>query len=346
MTLDPAVAAVRAGVRRTVAALPSAGASRDGAPPVVVVACSGGADSLALLAATVVETRRRGEPPTHLVVGAVVDHGLQEGSAEHTAAVVAQMASLGADETLSARVVVEGDGRGPEAAARAARYAVLGEVAARTEAVAVLLGHTLDDQAETVLMGLTRGSGGRSVAGMRRSFDLFERPLLDVTRAQTRAACEAEGIRWWDDPHNSDPRFLRARVRERVMPLLETELGPGVAATLARTGEQLRPDMEALDDLAGQLLDAASEGTGRDRRLDVRVLRPQPVALTTRALRRAALDAGAPASELFAVHVDALCRLLVAGRGSEVQLPGHLSAVRERSESEDRLIFRRTAVPE
>ena len=193
MSLHPAVAAVRRAVR---------GALVDVGPgEVVVVACSGGADSLALLAATVAETRR----DAVRVVGAVVDHGLQEGSAEHTEAVVAQMARLGADETLSARVTVTGDGHGPEAAAREARYAVLGQVAQSTGARAVLLGHTLDDQAETVLLGLARGSGGRSLSGMRPAFDVFRRPLLDVHRAETESACAAEGIEVWHDPHNADP---------------------------------------------------------------------------------------------------------------------------------------------
>src|SRR6476659_2429802 len=199
MTLHPAVAAVRRGVRRTLA---------DVDPGVtVVVACSGGADSMALLAATVFEARKAG----WRVVGATIDHGLQDASAELATRVVGQMAVLGADETFSARVHVEGAGMGPEAAAREARYAVLEEIAERLEAPVVLLGHTRDAQAETVLMGLTRGSGGRSMA-----------------------ACRAEEIDFWSDPHNDDPAYTRSRIRTRVLPLLEQELGPGVAQTLAR----------------------------------------------------------------------------------------------------------------
>lgn len=298
---DPAVAAVRLAVRRL------------GLPPgVVVVACSGGADSLALLAATVFESRRAG---WH-VVGATVDHGLQESSDAHAAAVVEQMAELGAHETVSARVSVHPQGHGIEAAAREARYAVLGEMAGRLGASVVLLGHTLDDQAETVLMGLTRGSGGRSIAGMRRAFPGYSRPLLDVSRAQTEAACRAEGISWWTDPHNADPRFLRSRVRHTVLPLLEKELGPGVATTLARTGDLLRDDLEALDELA-----AASAG---DLGLDH--LQSLPRAVRSRVLRLAALDAGAPADELFHVHVTALGDLVSGAVRGEVQLPGHLTA--------------------
>ena len=121
----------------------------------------------------------------------------------------AQMAALGVDETVAVRVRVEASGQGPEAAAREARYAVLEEVAERFGAPVVLLGHTLDDQAETVLLGLTRGSGGRSLAGMRPAFDRFRRPLLDVTRAETEAACRPRAWTCWTDPHNADPAFTR-----------------------------------------------------------------------------------------------------------------------------------------
>src|SRR4051812_44817321 len=244
MALDPAVAAVRLAVRRTLAAV-----AMPGEP--VLVACSGGADSLALLAATVFESR----PEALRVIGVTVDHGLQEGSADRASRVVAQMVQLGADETATISVTVDPGGQGIEAAAREARYAALAQIAEHFGAHVVLLGHTLDDQAETVLLGLARGSGARSLSGMRRSIDnLFHRPLLDVTRAQTEAACAAEGIPFWTDPHNSDPRFTRARVRQDVLPLLERELGPGVAAALARTADQLRADADHLDDLAESAL--------------------------------------------------------------------------------------------
>ena len=327
MSLDPAVAAVRLAVRRELV---------DVGDQPVLVACSGGADSLALLAATVFESR---STPWR-VVGVTVDHGLQDGSTERAAAVVEQMAALGADETMSVRVRVDAPGVGPEAAAREARYAALGQAAATLDTHVVLLGHTLDDQAETVLMGLTRGSGGRSLSGMRRAYDDYRRPLLDVTRAQTEAACRAEGITWWDDPHNDDPRFLRSRVRRTVMPLLEQELGPGVATTLARTADQLRADMEALDDLADALLERVRTGTSLEVVLDVPTLSAQPPALVSRVLRRAALDAGAPGGELFAVHVAALFSVLLGTVRGEVQLPGLLTAYR----SGDSLRFRRTAV--
>ena len=324
MTLPTAVAACRRGVRRAL----------DGLEPGdrVVVACSGGADSLALLAAAVHEARGLAVR----VIGATVDHGLQDGSAERAEQVVAAMATLGADETVSARVQVEGGGRGPEAAAREARYAVLEELAERVGARRVLLGHTLDDQAETVLLGLTRGSGGRSIAGMRPAFDAFVRPLLDVRRSETEAACEAAGISWWEDPHNVDPRFTRSRVRHQVMPVLERELGPGVAETLARTAAQLRPDMEALDRMAAERHAALATDDG----LPLEQLHRLDEAIASRVLRLAALAAGARASELFHVHVRALVDLAAGELSGQVQLPGHVTAERHAGH----VRFRRTAV--
>lgn len=311
MSLHPAVAAVRRGVRRGLADVEPGST--------VVVACSGGADSLALLAATVFEGKKAG---WH-VIGATVDHGLQEGSAARAEHVVAQMVALGAAETVSSRVEVGGGGLGPEAAARQARYAVLGEIAERLGAAAVLLGHTRDDQAETVLLGLARGSGGRSLAGMRRAFDRYRRPLLDLPRSETVTACEAEGIEFWEDPHNADPRFARSRVRTRVLPVLEEELGPGVAASLARTADLLRADMELLDDLA----DAALADLGDS--LPVSALAAHPDAVRRRVLRLAALAAGSPASELFHEHVLAMDALVTDWHGQRwVDLPGHLRFLR------------------
>ena len=323
MTLPPAVAAVRRGVRDAL------GAS---APATILVACSGGADSLALLSAAIFELKRTDAR----VVGVVVDHALQADSAEHTARVVRQMAVMGADETASIRVQVDATAIGVEAGAREARYAALAQLAAHFDADAVLLGHTRDDQAETVLLGLARGSGGRSIAGMRPAFRrgerTFLRPLLDVTREQTEAACRHEGLDFWVDPHNSDPRFLRSRVRHDVMPALEKHLGPGVAATLARTAEQLQPDMEFLDAYAQRLFGEAREpGTAE---LGVRVatatVSAMGRAMQTRVARLAALEAGCPADELFAVHINAVADLLTGGTSRRrIQLPGHVTAYQD-----------------
>jgi tRNA(Ile)-lysidine synthase len=316
---DPAVAAVRLAVRRSL---------DDVGDEPVLIACSGGADSLALLAATCFEARRR----PWRVVGVTVDHGLQEGSAPRAEAVVAQMARLGADETATVTVRVDPAGRGIEAAAREARYAALAELADRFGSGVVLLGHTRDDQAETVLLGLTRGSGGRSIAGMRTGFHPFRRPLLGITRAQTEAACAAEGIECWQDPHNTDPRFTRARIRHRVMPMLEEELGPGVAAALARTAEGLREDMEALDVLAQEVYGRVRTASG----LDATALGPWADGVRRRVLRLAAVEAGCPPGELFRVHVLAVDELVTSYRGqTRVELPGHVHAVR----AGDQLVF-------
>jgi tRNA(Ile)-lysidine synthase len=314
VTLHPSVAAVRLPVRVLLAELEPG--------DVVAVACSGGADSLALASAAVFEGHKLGLR----VVGVTVDHGLQPGSADQAARVVAQLAALGVDETLTATVSVDaGAGLGPEAAAREARYAVLEQVAEHLGAARVLLGHTLDDQAETVLLGLARGSGGRSLQGMRPGFGVFARPLLGVRRDDTLTACQVEGLEVWDDPHNHDPGYTRVRVRDRVLPVLEDELGPGVAATLARTAEQLRDDTALLDELADRVL----EGARREGGLDVDVLRTQPPSLRHRALHQAALEAGVPAAELTRAHVLEVDRLLVDWRGQRwIDLPGPRRAVR------------------
>jgi tRNA(Ile)-lysidine synthase len=251
------------------------------------------------------------------------------------------MASVGATETMKIRVRVDAPGMGPEAAAREARYAALSQAAERSGASLVLLGHTQDDQAETVLLGLARGSGGRSIAGMRRAYEQdgvrFVRPLLDVTRAQTAAACAADGLEPWQDPHNEDPAYTRSRVRHHVVPVLEEELGPGVAANLARTADLLQEDLAALDELADVVLRDVVRPDGLDRA----ALATQPAALVSRVARRAALAAGASPAELFKVHVDALVHLVHGPRGRQVQLPGQVTAY-----VEDHLLrFRPTVAP-
>ncbi len=208
----------------------------------VTVAVSGGPDSLAL-ALAVADLGRAGRSIT-------VDHGLQDGSAEQAAAAAALVGDLGFDARVI-RVAVTGPG-GMEAAARRARYAALAEHADGP----VLLGHTMDDQAETVLLGLGRGSGPRSIAGMRPWTPPWGRPLLGVRRSDTLAACAGAGLTAWDDPHNADPAFTRVRLRREVLPLLDQVLGGGVVPALARTAELLA------DDLAG----AGCRGAGRVER--------------------------------------------------------------------------------
>jgi len=314
-----AVAEVRTAVRACLAGLT--------AGELVLVACSGGADSLALAAATAFVAPRLG-----LRAGAVtVDHGLQPGSAERAADIAALLAKLGLDPVRSAAVTVAPAGAsGPENAARVARYGALDAAAAADGAAAVLLGHTLDDQAETVLLGLARGSGGRSLAGMPARRGRYRRPLLAVRRAATAAACAELGLEPWQDPHNCDFRFTRARVRHQALPALEAALGPGVAEALARTAAQLRADAECLDDLAfaesGQLRQAGSDPAG----LDVAWLAALPAAIRTRVLRDAAVMAGCPPGALAAGHIRQVDALVTAWRGQRwADLPGGVRARRQ-----------------
>nr|WP_312894482.1 tRNA lysidine(34) synthetase TilS [Nonomuraea soli] len=226
--------------------------------------------------------------------------------------------------------VTVGAGGGPEAAAREARYAALGEACERLGAAAVLLGHTRDDQAETVLLGLARGSGLRSLSGMSGTAGRYRRPLLDLPRRTTVAACQALGLRPWDDPHNRDLRYTRVRVRTAVLPLLERELGPGVAEALARTADLARADADALDGWASKAYaDCALSDIPEAVTLAVPALEALPEAVRTRVLRRAALRAGSPSSALTAGHVRAVDRLITAWHGQKaVDLPGGLCALR------------------
>ena len=250
----------------------------------MLVALSGGPDSLALLAASALEGRSAG-----IRVGAVVvDHALQDGSAAVASAAAAHATRLGATPVEVVRVEV-GRAGGPEAAARTARYAALSEAATRVDAVAVLLGHTRDDQAESVLLGLARGSGARSLSGMSPVRDTdgvrYLRPLLEVPRATTRAACAELGLDPWHDPHNADPAYARARVRDELLPALERVLGPGAVPALARSAALLRDDADALDAWAAEGLVAVR---GADGTLDVELLATYPTAVRTRILKRAA----------------------------------------------------------
>ena len=305
----PPVAAVRNAVRTCVSDL--------AAGDLVLAACSGGPDSLALAAALAFVAPRAG-----LRAGGVtVDHGLQDGSGARAASVVSVLSSLGLDPVRGVSVIV-GDSGGPEAAARAARYDALSAAAAELGAAAVLLGHTLDDQAETVLLGLARGSGPRSLAGMPPRRGVFRRPLLGVRRPVTAAACAALGLHPWDDPHNADRRFARVRVRLDALPALEAALGPGVAEALARTADQLRADAEVLENIS-------SERSRGDSALSASTLSVMPGAVRTRVLRSAAVAAGCPAGALTAGHVARLEELVTDWRGQRwIDLPGGVRASR------------------
>jgi tRNA(Ile)-lysidine synthase len=312
----PAVAAIRSAVRASLAPLTPG--------DVVLVACSGGADSLALAAAVAFEAPKAGVR----CGGITIDHGLQVGSAGQARRVTSIMTELGLSPAVAVPVVVAAPGSGgaarggPEAAARAARYAAL---AAAADAAGpadswIMLGHTADDQAETVLLGLARGSGARSLAGMAAVSGRYLRPLLRIRRAATAAACAALGLDVWDDPQNSDPAFTRTRVRRDVLPALEAALGPGVAAALARTADLLRADADALDHIASAAaasIASGSEGWPAD------ALCALPDAVRHRVLRLAAIAAGCPAGALAQPHVARLDELVTSWHGQRwTDLPG------------------------
>ncbi len=246
----------------------------------VLVALSGGADSLALAAATGFEARSLG-----LSAGAIiVDHGLQPGSAGQARLAADQARTLGLAPVIIQRVSV-GTVGGPESAARDARYAALRAAARETGARAVVLGHTLDDQAETILLGLARGSGATSLAGMRVRSEIFVRPLLSIRRSSTQQFCEDSGLEPWSDPHNEDPSYTRVRVRQTVLPLLERELGPGVAEALARTGDQLREDAAAFQQMIDEFIEEIVEPAEAGIAVSVRALESNPAALRQRIIR-------------------------------------------------------------
>ncbi|KQV74341.1 tRNA(Ile)-lysidine synthetase [Aeromicrobium sp. Root344] len=300
--LDPTVATGRNLVRAALADL--------GPGSRVVIGVSGGADSLALAAVTAFVAARE----AFELSAVVVDHQLQDDSAAVAGRAAQQLATLGiASEVV---VVDVGTAGGPEASARRARYAAL----ERTGADAILLAHTLDDQAETVLLGLGRGSGPRSIAGMSPVDGVLRRPFLTLRRADTERICQAQGLDWWTDPHNSDPAYRRSRLRADVLPLLEDVLGGGVAEALSRTADQVRSDSAYLDDVAAAV----------KLPLDVPTLTDLHPAVRSRVLRRGALEAGADGSALAAAHLVELDRLVTDWHGQvRIELPGGVACVRE-----------------
>ena len=272
----------------------------------VFVGLSGGADSLALTAAL---ARERAS------VGAlVVDHGLQPDSAQTAARAARRARDRGCASAQVLPVVVNGSG-GLEAAARAARQAALRQA---SEGAPVLLAHTLDDQAETVLLGLGRGSGPRSIQGMCAWDDPWGRPLLATRRATTRAVCAELGIEPYEDPMNADPRFARARLRAEVLPLLEDVLQGGVAEALARTAIAVRADNGFLDEMA-----AASYARVAGEELAVAAVADLPEPIRRRTLRLWLLDNGA--QTLNETQIRAVDELVSAWRGQgPVAVPGTL----------------------
>ena len=253
----------------------------------------------------------------------VVDHALQPGSDVVASRAAGWLTELGLDPVVVERVAVSDRGSGLEAAARDARYAALSRVADQSGAAVVLLGHTLDDQAEQVLLGLVRGSGARSLAGMAAVRGTYRRPLLGVSRAECRESLRAEEVPWWDDPMNDDPSFTRVRARRAVADL-EADLGPGVVAALGRSAAQLREDADHLDVLADEAVGVLGAGPW-----DVGALTNLPRAVRTRAWRRLLVAAGAPAGQVSTRHTEACDALLTNWHGQgPIHVPGALRVTR------------------
>jgi tRNA(Ile)-lysidine synthase len=284
----------------------------------VLVAVSGGADSLALAHALSIECKEF----VITVVGVTVDHQLQEQSGAQAEKVKNQLKDFGLDCII--RKVNVDLKNGLEASARKARYEALQEVAGEQRAVAVFLGHTRDDQAETVLLGLARGSGTRSLSGMAHHNGLYVRPLLEITRVQNENYCEEMKLQYWNDPHNENPDFSRVRVRNEALPVLEKSIGPGIAEALARSAHLLRDDADALDHCAKREeihLDLSD--------MDCAHLETLPRAIRTRVIRAAIYAAGAPAGMVTLEHVSAVEALISAWSGQgALNLPGGVKVER------------------
>lgn len=302
--------------------------------PLVLVACSGGRDSLALAAVTRIVAASRG-----LRCGAViVDHQLQEGSAEVASQAARTCTELGLSPVNVVPVSVTATGQGTEAAARQARYTALDQTSVRLGAAAVFLAHTQDDQVETVLLSLLRGSSPTAMTGMPRttvrSGVLFARPFLDLKRRETTSLCEQNGLTWWDDPTNAEylgevalsntALPLRSRVRKLLVPIFRELGGEASIEHIATVADSLRQDAEYLDTQAAAALEAARlpGKTAPDAaalvRLDTDVLSGLHPAIRTRVLAQAVSETGHPATR---AHIEALDALVTNWHGqAEVRI--------------------------
>jgi tRNA(Ile)-lysidine synthase len=283
----------------------------------ILFGCSGGADSMAMALALFIESKDQKTIPV------VVDHGLQPNSAEVTKQTITTLQKIGYQEIKSAVAQITITD-GLEASARRARYQIFNQFIDSYNARFFMLAHTLNDQAEQVLLGLARGSGTRSLSGMAIQNNIFVRPLLKISRAITEAACIEGGVTTWQDPHNEDERFTRVKVRKNVLPVIEENLGPKITEALARSADLLRDDADALDGFAGEFISQVDSSN-----LEVRDLERLPKAIRTRVLRLAIYNAGAPSGTLSAEHISAVEALISDWHGQkEVSLTGNVKVSR------------------
>ena len=285
----------------------------------VLVAVSGGADSLALASAILTESKQY----AITAIAVTIDHQLQSGSDVQAEKVEKQLKEMGYGKVIVKKVVVTTES-GLEAGARDARYEALSACATQEKATKVFLGHTRDDQAETVLLGLARGSGTRSLSGMSVENGIYLRPLLHITREETVAACSELGIEPWNDPHNGNTDFSRVRVRNEVLPVMEEKLGPGISAALARSAGILRDDADALDEIAQSEISVSDLAN-----LDCEHLSTLSRAIRSRVLRAALYAAGAPSGSITADHLAGVEALVTSWHGQgALSLPGGVKVER------------------
>lgn len=279
-----------------------------------LVAVSGGADSLALAAALFIEAQPLALNP----IAITIDHQLQDNSHLQAERVVQQMKEFGYVQVLTKKVLVNLES-GLESGARDARYEALAKSAEETQAQKIFLGHNRDDQAETVLLGLARGSGARSLSGMAVENGKYIRPLLAITRDEIEQACKEWNLDFWSDPHNFNSDFTRVKVRQEVLPYLEANLDPGISRALVRSAALLRDDADALDAWADR------EATD----LDCDRLAALPRAIRTRIIRKAALGAGATSGQLTFEQIGAIDAMICAWKGQgAVSLAGGVKVER------------------
>ena len=283
----------------------------------ILFGCSGGADSMALALALFLEANGT------KVIPVVVDHGLQQGSAQVTTQTISKLKNIGYTQIESAVAQVKITD-GLEASARRARYQIFNQFIDTHQPKYFLLAHTSNDQAESVLLGLARGSGARSLSGMALENNIYVRPLLKISRQTTESACSEGGVEFWSDPHNDDLRFARVRTRKNVLPNLEENLGPGITDALVRSADLLRDDADALDSFAREYFDQTDP-----LNLSVDELERLPRAIRTRVLRLAIYLAGAPSGSLSAEHINGAEALISDWHGQkELSLPGDVKLLR------------------
>ena len=285
----------------------------------ILIGVSGGADSMALAIGTLLEAKSAGIE----AVAIIIDHQLQVGSHQVAIDTREKLLGLGFEtvEVVPVDVVISD---GMESSARRARFLAFEAAIAKYQPDFFFLAHTKNDQAESVLLGLARGSGTRSLSGIAQVNGEFIRPLLEVDREITELACQENGIAPWEDPHNSDPHYARVRVRKQILPLLESTLGPGIVDALARSSTILREDADALDLLANQIYASVDPAN-----LDVEELERLPKALRIRLLRLSIYGLGAPDGSLSADHLAPVEALITNWHGQgEISLPGGVKVER------------------